>query len=110
MQRGLDVGKEQELGVFVLLRNLRLEGFEDVKVGVVGLGLVEIVGVGTAPAKSFAFGAFDAARVDAVLAEDVLLGGTEVFADDGDHADLGEVAGCEGEIGGGATENVFHAA
>ena len=110
LQRGLDVGQEQKLGVFVLFRNLRVESLEYVQVGEVGLRLVEVVGVGSAPAKGLALGALDAARVDAVLVEDILLLGTEVLAHDGDDAHLGEVAGRQRKVRGGAAENIFHAA
>ena len=73
LQGRLDVGQKQKLGVFVLLRNSRLKFLKHVQIGEVGLGFVEIFGVGAAPAKSFAGGALDAAGVDAALLQDVFM-------------------------------------
>ncbi len=90
-------------------RNLRLEAFEDIEVGEVGLGLVEVIGVGAAPAEGFALGVLDSTDVDAAVFEEPLLRGTEVFADDSYDANIGEVTGRQRKIGGSTSKNVFDA-
>src|SRR5208283_5290849 len=110
LQSGLDVGQEQEVGVFVLVGDARLKSLKDIQIREVGFGFVEVVSIGPAPAKCFAAGALDAARVDVVLLEDFLLIGTEIFADDGDDAHLGEVGGGQGKVGGGSAQNIFYTA
>jgi hypothetical protein len=52
----------------------------------------------------------DAANVDATAGEDPLFCGAEVVADDGDDADLREVAGGEREMSRRATEATIPAA
>ena len=64
LQRWLYVGQEQELCVFILRWNAGLESFEDVEIGIVRLGFVEVVAYRAAPAEGLALGAFQAARVD----------------------------------------------
>ncbi len=110
LQGRLDIGQEKELGVLVLVRNAGLKCFEDVQVGEIRFGLVEVVGVGAAPAEGFAFCAFEAANVDAMLVEDLFLLGAEVFADHGHDAHLGEITGGQRKVGGRAAENFLHAA
>ena len=106
----IDVGEEEKLGIVVGGGDLGLERSEDVQIGVVGLGFVEIVEVGAFPEEAFAGGTFDAACVDLARVEDGFFGGAEVFADDGDDADVGEEAGGEGEVGCCAAEAAFAAA
>jgi hypothetical protein len=52
----------------------------------------------------------DATRIDVAEGEDALFFRTEVFANDGDDAHIREVAGGEGEMGGGAAEAAIPAA
>ena len=54
-----------------------------------------------------AVGVLDASRVDAAAGEDGFVLGGEVTADDADDTNAGEVGGGEGEVGGGATEDLF---
>src|SRR5581483_396744 len=110
LQRWLDVGQEQEISVFVFFGNTGLECLEYVEIGIVRFGFVEIIDVRSAPAEGLPFGALEPARVDPMLLKNFLLFGAEVFAHDSDYPDLREVAGCEREIGGSASQNVLYAA
>ena len=100
LQDGIDVGEEEEFGVGVGGGNFGLEGGEDVELGVVGLGFVEVFEIGAFPEEAFAGGVLDAARVDFARVEDGFLLGAEVLADDGDDANIGEEAGGKREVGG----------
>ena len=110
LQDGIDVGEEEKLGVAVGVGNLGLECGEDVEIGLVGLGFVEIVEIGAFPEEAFAGGVLDAAGVDLAAVEDGLLLGAEVFADDGDDADIGKEAGGKGEMSGRAAQATLAAA
>jgi hypothetical protein len=57
LEDGIDVGEEEEFGVAIGVGNLGLEGGEDVEVGDVGLGFVEVVEVGAFPEEALAGGA-----------------------------------------------------
>ena len=63
--------------------------------------------VAAGPVEALAGGVLDAGGVDAAGGEDGFVLGEEVFADDADDADVGEEAGGEGEVGGGAAEDAF---
>ncbi len=102
LQDGIDVGEEEKLGVAIGVGDFGLEGGEDIELGVVGLGLVEIFEIGAFPEEAFAGGVLDAARVDVAGGEDGFLLGAEVLADDGDDADIGEETGGEREVSGRA--------
>src|SRR5580704_5977236 len=67
LQGRLNVGKEKKFGVFVLFWNARLKALENVKIGKVRFGFVEVFAVGSAPAEGFAWGVLDAANVDSTL-------------------------------------------
>ncbi len=110
LQNGIDVGEEEEFGVAIGVGDFGLEGGEDVELSVMGFGFVEIFEIGAFPEEAFAGGVLDAARVDVAGGEDGFLLGAEVFADDGDDADIGEEAGGEREIGGCAAEAALAAA
>ena len=85
-----------------------LKILENVEFGEVGLGLVQVVVILPAPAKGLALGVLDAAGIHSSLLQDIFVLGGEILAHDRDHADIGEVAGGQSEIGGGAAQDVFH--
>ena len=101
LQGRLNIRQEKKLRILVLFRNARLKSLEDIQVGEIRFGFVQVVGIGTAPAKRLAFGSLEAAGVDAVLAKNLFLLGAEVFADHGHDAHLCEVTGGQGKVGGG---------
>ena len=107
LQDGIDVGQKQEIGVVVLSRNLRLKLLEDVELGVQRLRFVDVLAVFTGPVKGLAFRVLDAARVDAALVHHGFVLRGEVFADDGNHAHVGEVAGGKRKVSGRAAENLL---
>ncbi len=107
LQAGVDVAEKKNVAVAVLGRNSRLEFFEDVQLGEVGLGFVEVVEILAAPAEGLPFCVLDAAGVHAALLQDVFVFGGEVLADDGDDAHVGEITGGEREVSCGAAENVL---
>jgi hypothetical protein len=109
LQGRLNIRQKKELGVVILFRNARLECLEYVQVREVCLRLVQIVGIRAAPAERLAFGSLDAAGIDAVLAEDLFLLGTEIFADHSHDAHFCEITGCQGKIRGCPAQNIFHA-
>ena len=110
LQGGLDVGQEKELGVFVFLRNARLEALENVQIGEIRFGFVEVFAVGSSPAEGLALGALDASNVDSTLEENLFLLGAEVFAHHGHDAHLGEIACGQRKVGCGSGQNFLHAA
>ena len=73
LQSGLNIGEEQEICIRIFLRDAGLEGLENVKVGVVSFGFVEIVDVRSPPAKGLAFSALQTANVNTVLVENFFL-------------------------------------
>ena len=109
LQRRMNVGEKQELRVGVLLGNFRLELLENIQFGEIGFRFIQIIGVASAPAKSLAGRALDAARVDAALLEHVFVLRREIIAHDGHHAHFGEETRCQCKMRGRATQNVFHA-
>ena len=60
LQQGIDVGEEEKVGVEKFLRDLRVEILEDVQLGEVGLGFVEVLSVLSRPEERFAAGMLDA--------------------------------------------------
>ncbi len=85
-----------------------LKVLKHVEVGKVGLGLIQIVEILPAPAKGFPLGMFNAARIHSALFQDIFVLGCEIFAHDRDHADIGEITGGQGKIGGRAAQHVLH--
>ncbi len=83
---------------------------EDVELGVVRLGFVQVFEIRAFPEEAFAGGVLNAARIDVAGFEDGFLLGAEVLADDGDDAHVGEEAGGERKVGGGAAEAALAAA
>ena len=80
---------------------------EDVQVGKVGFGFVQVVQILPAPAKRLPFCVLDAASIDAAFFQHVFVFGSEVFADNGDDANVGEIAGGKSKVGRSAAENVL---
>ncbi len=102
------LARNRNCGVRILFGNARLKFLENVEFGEIGLGFVQIVEILSAPAESLAFGALDAAGIDAAVFQHGFVFGGEVFAHDGDHANIGEVTCGQRKIGGSASENVCH--
>ena len=106
LQVWLDVGEEEGVGGFRLGGELRLELAEDAELGVLGVGDVEVVLVATAPEERLAaLDPLDVAGLHAAAFEHLELGGAEVLADRADRAHLGEEAGGEREMDGGAAQH-----
>ena len=93
LQHGIDVGQKQKLRVAIRVGNLGLERREHVQLGVVRLGLVQVLEIRTLPEEALARGVLNAARVDVARLEDGLLLGPKVLAHHGDHAHIGKEAG-----------------
>ena len=54
LEDGIDIGEEEKLGVAIGLGNFGLEGGEDIEVGDVGFGFIQVVEeVGDLPRRSF---------------------------------------------------------
>src|SRR5215469_13827359 len=104
----MNVAQEKEIGIFVVRGNLRLKFFKYIQLGEVRFGFVQTVHVMTTPAKSLALGMFDSSGVHASPSQYPLMLGGEVFADHGHNPHLGEIAGGERKIRGGATQDVLH--
>ena len=108
LQVRLDVAEEEHLRRARLLAQLRDEVGEDVELGVVGVGDVHVVVVVAAPEEGPAAGhLLDPEGGDPVLLEHAELRGPEIVADRADDADVGEEAGREREMAGGAPEHAL---
>ena len=106
LQVGLDVGEEEGVGRLRLRGELRLELAEDAELGVLGVGDVEVVLVAAAPEERLAaLDPLDVAGLHAAALQHLELGGAEVVADRADRAHLGEEAGGEREVDGGAAQH-----
>src|SRR5215469_2256186 len=110
LQRRLNVGEEKKIRVLVLLRDAWLKGLENIQVGKTGFRLVQVLQIRTAPAERLALGAFQAACIDVVVAEDFLLLGAKIPTNNGDHAHLCEIAGRQRKVGGSAAKNILDGA
>jgi hypothetical protein len=107
LEVGVGGREEDDFGILELRRYARGGFDEDVEIDVEGGGLVHGGVVGAGPAEGFrAFAAFEAGDVDVGVGEGFFEFGGEVFADDGDEADLGEGGGGPGEVDGGAADDV----
>src|SRR5437016_5702659 len=110
LQRGMNVPKKQELRVFVLLGNSRLELFKNVQLSKICLRLIQVVQILAAPPKRFPVCMVDSTRVDTAFSQNVFMLGSEIFAHYRHHADVREVAGCQGKISRRAANNIFSSA
>ena len=108
LEVGLDVGEEQHVGGLRLLGELRLEVTEHVQLGVVGVGRVQVELVVALPEEGLGAGdPLDVIGDHAAVLEHVDLGLGEVVTDRADHADIGEEAGSERKMDGGAAEHLL---
>src|SRR3954468_1971985 len=110
LQSRLNIREEQEICICIFLWDARLEGLENVKVGVVSFGFVEIVHVRSTPAKGLAVSPLQTANVDTVLLENSFLLRAKVLADYADDAHFCEVTRGQREIRGGASKDVLYGA
>ena len=104
LQHRIDVGQKQKLRVAIGVGNFGLEAGKDIQLGLVRLGFVEVVEIRAFPEKGFAGGVLNAGGIDLARIKDGLLARAEVFADDGDHAHIGEKAGGQRKVSGRAGE------
>ena len=107
LERGVDVGQEDDRRLAVRLVQLRREILEDVEVGRQGLGHGGVLAVPAGPAEGLALGDLEAAEVDAALGEEDAVLTREVRTHDAHELDRREVAGGQGEEGGRAAEGVM---
>src|SRR5208282_1216634 len=90
--------------------NAWLKSLEYIQFREVGLGLVQVVEILSAPAEGLALGPLDAARVHTAFFQHGFVFGRKVFAYHRDHPHLGKVTRGQREISGRPSENVAHAA
>src|SRR5579885_2025961 len=102
----MNVRKEEEVRIFVLNWNARVKVFKNIQISEVGLGLIDVVEILTAPAKRLAFRVLNAAGVNASFLEHGFVLSSEVLADNSDYPNIGEVAGRQREIRGSAAEKI----
>jgi hypothetical protein len=88
---------EQKFRIRVFRWNSRLETLEHVQFGEIGFGFVQVVQILPAPAKGFSFGMFNASGINLPFLENIFVLGGEVFAHDGNNANIREVAGGKGK-------------
>ncbi len=110
LQRGIDIGEEDVLGRPEGVRQLGLEGGEDVQFRRQGDALVGIGAVAPGPEKRFPWGVLEAGDVDAAALEDRGVGFSEVVADDTYQIYVREVAGRHGKISRRAAQRALHLA
>ena len=108
LQRGQDVRQEQDVGVLGRLRELGLEGLEDVEVGLERVARVHVLAVDAAPEERLAaLDVLDVVGDHAAAVQDGVLVVAEVVADRPDDADVVEERRGEGEVDGGAAEHAL---
>src|SRR5262249_39378671 len=108
LQHRIDVCEEEEFRVHVVRWDLRIEIAEDVQLRVERLGFVEILAVLASPEEALPFGVNDAGRINTVAAKNIFVLSNEVFTHNCDHTDFREIAGGEGEVSSGASENTVY--
>ena len=108
LQLGLDVPEEQVRLAAVRCGQLGIEVREDVEVGPQGRAVVHIRGVHARPEKRFSAGhPLQAREIDLAGREQVGVLLREIVAHHGDDLHGREVAGGEGDIGGGPAEHAI---
>src|SRR5436305_827835 len=103
----MDVPEKQKFRILIFRGNSRLKFFKNIQLGEIGFRLVQIIEVFAAPTKRLPFCVLNASGIHAALREDVLVLGSEVLANNGNHADIGEVTGSESEISSRAAEDII---
>src|SRR5690349_9887611 len=103
----MDVPEKQKFRIPIFRRNAGHKFFKNIQLGEIGFRLVQIIEVFATPTKRLPFCVLNAPGIHAALLEDVLVLGSEVFANDSYDANIGEVTGREGEISSRAAENVI---
>ncbi len=106
----MNVREEKELGVRIFFGNPRLKLLEYIQFRKVGLGLVEVVEILSAPAESLPLSSLDAPGIHSALFQHSFVLGRKVVAHHGDHSHLGKVTCGQREISGSPAEDVLHAA
>src|SRR5271170_4549773 len=104
----MDIAQEQEFRIRIFRRNTRLEAFEHIQFGEIGLGFIEVVEILPTPAEGVALGTFDATSIDLSFLENILVLGREVFAHHGDNANVREIAGRQGKERAGTAQYIFY--
>jgi len=105
LQVGVDVAEKQVPDAPVVGMDLGFELGEDVQLGGQRVRLVQVAVVFARPEERLAAAALDLADIDPVVQEDseMLIG--EILADHRDDSDVGEEAGHQAEVGGGASHH-----
>ena len=106
LQIGRDIGQEDEVTRFEMVRKLRGEGLEDIEGDRAGFAGVHVPHVFAGPAEGFPRGTLHAFEVDPALLEEVPVVGREVVAHDSHEIDRGKVTGGDGGVGRGAAEKI----
>ena len=110
LQGGLDIAEADDIAVAIGVGDDRVESLEDIELGVEGVARVEVVVVATGPEKGLAAVVdLQTGEVDVATAQALEVAFLEVVADDADEAVmLREVAGGQGDVGGGSAEDAIH--
>ena len=64
LQLRIDVRQKDILGIAIMLRQLRLKGFEDVEVSFQGMGLIQVILVPPFPTKGLTWAALQTTQID----------------------------------------------
>src|SRR5271169_2096195 len=107
LQNRVDVGEKEKLRVQIFGGQLWLKTREHVEIRLQRLGFVDVLPVLALPKECLALRALNATGIDAALVHHGFVVGREVIAHDAHHANIGEVAGSERKICGGAAENLL---
>ena len=101
-----NIGKQDIFGVIISRRQRGCEMFKYIELDAAGRARVEVGVVFPGPAKGFAGGDLQPAKVDLAAAEKFHVRFREILADDAHEVDAGEEARADGGIGSRAAEQI----
>jgi hypothetical protein len=93
LQFRVDIGQEEVTTMLIGCRDPGPKIFEDIEVGLVGDGLVEVMGVLPLPTKGFPLSLLQACEVDPSFLKEGEMSFWKVHADGADEVHLAEKAG-----------------
>src|SRR5581483_5400431 len=108
LQRRMNIAEKQVKRIQIFFGDAGLESFEEVQLGKVGFGLVQVIEVLSSPAERFSLGTLQAAGVHTTLGQDTLMAGCEIVAHHGHDAHISKIARCQRKVGGRPAQHVFH--
>ncbi len=95
------------VAVAIALGDFRLEGLEDVELGVHGVGFVEVVFVKSLPAEGLAGDALQALQIDGAVLEEIDMFGGEVLPGHRHYSHFREEGGGDAEEDGRPAQHLF---